>query len=70
MMNTLGLDDDLDTVEVMYNLETSFSVRFTDTRRRAQRAQSEEPQFARVLGALKALPGYVQLKGCASTKLK
>jgi hypothetical protein len=30
MMNTLGLDDDLDPVEVMYNLETSFGIRFTD----------------------------------------
>ena len=29
-MNTLGLDDDLDTVEVMCNLETSFSIRFTE----------------------------------------
>jgi hypothetical protein len=30
MINTLGLDDDLDTVEVVSNLETSFSIRFTD----------------------------------------
>ncbi len=30
MMNTLGLDDDLDTVEVVLNLETSFGIRFTD----------------------------------------
>jgi len=30
MMNTLGLDDDLDTIEVVSNLETSFSVRLTD----------------------------------------
>ncbi len=30
MMNTLGLDDELDTVEVLLNLETSFGIRFTD----------------------------------------
>jgi hypothetical protein len=30
MVNTLGLDDDLDTVEVVSNLEKSFSIRFTD----------------------------------------
>src|SRR5216683_94082 len=30
MVNTLGLDDDLDMVEVVSNLETSFSIRFTD----------------------------------------
>jgi hypothetical protein len=30
MMNTLGLDDDLDTVEVVSNLETSFGIRFTN----------------------------------------
>jgi hypothetical protein len=30
MMNTLGLDDDLDTIKVLSNLETSFSIRFTD----------------------------------------
>ena len=30
MMNTLGLDDDLDTAEVVINLETSFSIRFTE----------------------------------------
>jgi hypothetical protein len=30
MMNTLGLDDDLDTVEVVSSLEISFSIRFTD----------------------------------------
>ena len=29
MMNTLGLDDDLDMVEVGSNLEASFSIRFT-----------------------------------------
>ena len=29
-MNTLGLDDDLDMVEAVANLETSFSIRFTD----------------------------------------
>src|SRR6266481_165950 len=30
MMNTLGLDDDLGMVEVVINLETSFSIRFAD----------------------------------------
>jgi hypothetical protein len=30
MMNALGLDDDLDSVEVVINLETSFSIRFAD----------------------------------------
>jgi hypothetical protein len=30
MMNTLGLDDDLDTVYVVSNLETSFGIRFTE----------------------------------------
>ena len=29
-MNTLGLDDDLDTFKVVSNLETSFGIRFTD----------------------------------------
>lgn len=29
MMNTLGLDDELDTVEVVSSLETSFSIQFT-----------------------------------------
>jgi hypothetical protein len=36
-MNTLGLDDDLDSVEVVSNLETSFSIRFTDAEASAWR---------------------------------
>ena len=36
-MNTLGLDDELDTVEVVLNLETSFSIRFTDAEASAWR---------------------------------
>src|SRR5260370_30722052 len=37
MTNTLGLDDDLDAVEVFSNLETSFSIRFTDAEASAWR---------------------------------
>ncbi len=37
MVNTLGLDDDLDINEVVANLETSFSIRFTDAEASAWR---------------------------------
>jgi hypothetical protein len=36
-MNTLGLDDELDTVEVVLNLEASFNIRFTDAEASAWR---------------------------------